>query len=200
MPVRGFDKFREKLPALSGYRIAVLPLFVLLAVAAALEICLTFDGLPATLDSQNISAVLLSFLPLLGVLTVECSGFLLVWQMWIWRNRLKGKYGQTSYQRIFLVGFGGVAWLLTVAVNQYLPFYSFAASFWATSPLQILATPLEAYIGVAAPAVLYVRDAFAAVLLVVGLLMFARALQAFGMDYMAVVYLYFPGGEQDSGE
>jgi protein-S-isoprenylcysteine O-methyltransferase Ste14 len=196
MDVKGYDRFREKLPALSGKKIAMLPVFVIFMIAAAFATCITFDTLPSTLMSSGVDYNILSFFPLFGVLIVMAVGLALVWQMWLWRDRLKARYGPTSYQRVFLLGFGGVAWILFVAVNQFIPFYSYAPGFWAGSPLRFIATPLEAFLGVAGPMVLFLRYALAVVLTVVGLLMAARALQVFGLDYMTVVYLYFPEESQ----
>lgn len=96
MPLKGLDRFRQKLPALSGKKIAILPIFVVLMGAVALLTYLTFDSLPAASDS---SVAITALYPLFGVLLVISVGFVLVWQMWFWRDRLKSKYGQTSYQR-----------------------------------------------------------------------------------------------------
>jgi protein-S-isoprenylcysteine O-methyltransferase Ste14 len=150
---------------------------------------ITFDSLPT---SANSSAVIAALYPLFGVLLAVGIGFVMVWQMWFWRKRLKLKYGQTSYQHIFLVGFGGVIWILTVAVNQFIPYYLFAPTFWANSPLKLLATPIEAFLGVVAPVILIIRYAIAVILFLTGLMMAIRAIQIFGIDYMVVLYLYFP--------
>ncbi len=99
-------------------------------IALALVIFITFDSLPTILSVEEVNGVLLSLFPLFGVLIVEVVGLLLVWQLWFWRNRLKAKYGSVAYQRVFLFGFGGIVWILTVALSEYIPFYSFALSFW----------------------------------------------------------------------
>ncbi len=189
MPIKGVEKFREKLPVLSGKKILILPIYVAIVVATAFAVFAAFDSLPATLNANE---VLPALLPLLGVIVVMAVGLVLVWQMWIWRNRLRKKYGDKAYQHVFLFGFGGIIWILTVAINQYVPFYSLAPTFWAASPLQLLAAPLDTLLGVAAPAVFVLKEALALILLCTGLLMTVRAMQVFGVDYMVVLYLYFP--------
>ena len=161
-------------------------------IAVAFVAYFTFDSMPAILTDSGINAIVLSFFPLFGVMIMESAGFFLVWQLWHWRDHLKAKYGPTSYQRIFLVGFAGILWVITIAVNQYIPYYSFAESFWTSSPLQILALPIETFFGIASSIVFYVKDALAVILFTVGLLTCTRAVQTFGIDYMVVVYLYFP--------
>jgi len=192
MSIKGFDKFREKLPALSGYKITILVLYIVCMIAMAFSVCISFDMLPGLLLPSSAGAVMLSFLPLVGMLLVEGAGFMLVWQMWFQRDRLRAKHSAGAYQRIFPAGFGGILLLLSLTINQYIPYYSFAPEFWAASPLSFLATPLEVFLGSAGQPVLWVRYAVVAVLLVMGILTVVRALQAFGFDYMTLVYMYFP--------
>lgn len=196
MILKGFDKFRKKLPALSGKRIVVFPIYIICMLTIAFETFVTFDTLPNTFMSSGMNLVLLSFFPLFGVILMEIVGFILAGQMWIWRNHLKARYGPTSYQRVFLSGFAGIIFVITIAFNQYIPYYSFAPIFWSSSPLQILATPLETFFGTAGPILFYIKGILAITLLIIGLLTCARAIQVFGVDYMAVVYLYFPEESQ----
>ena len=192
MLINGFDKFRAKVPALSGKKIIVLPIFTVFMASLAFLVYVTFNELPNLLAASGIIKGLLSFFPLFGVIIIEIAGFMLVWQMWLWKDKMKEKYGQTSYQRMFLIGFGGVTWILTVAINQFIPYYSFASAFWTSSPLQVLATPIEMFFGNAGPLVFYLKDVLVVSLSIVGLLMCMRAIQVFGFDYMVVLYLYFP--------
>lgn len=196
MPIKGVDNFRRKIPAFSGKKIVILPIFCICMLTVAFIVYFVFDSLLSILASPAESNFVFAFCPLIGVLIVEIFGFFLVWQMWFRRNSLKAKYGVTSYQRIFLVGFAGVTWLLSISINQFFPFYSFAQDFWATSPLKVLATPLEALFGSYGIEMLFLKYGIAMILLVIGLLMFTRAIQVFGIDYMAVLYLYFPEESQ----
>jgi protein-S-isoprenylcysteine O-methyltransferase Ste14 len=192
MLIKGFNKFREKLPAFSGKKIVILPIYAICMIIIAFLVYVTFDSLPETLAPSGINGNLLSFFPLFGAIIIEITGFILVWQLWFWRDNLKEKYGPTSYQRVFLIGFGGIIWILTVAINQFIPYYSFAPTFWTSSPLQVLATPIETFFGIAGPVMFYFKDALAVLLFIMGFLMCTRAIQVFGFDYMVVIYLYFP--------
>jgi protein-S-isoprenylcysteine O-methyltransferase Ste14 len=192
MQIKGFEKFRKKLPALSGKKMAILPIYAICMIVIAFAVYVTFDSLPAILASSGINEIILSFFPLVGVLIMESAGFLFVWQLWFLRDRLKAKYGPTSYQRVIFVGFAGIVWVLTVAVNQYIPYYLFAQDFWASSSVQVVGTSLETFLSNTAPAVFYVKEVLALILFVFGLLTLVRAIQVFGVDYMAVVYVYFP--------
>jgi protein-S-isoprenylcysteine O-methyltransferase Ste14 len=190
--IKGFDKFRAKVPAFSGKKVILLPIFMIFMASLAFLVYFTFDAFPNLFAASGIIASLLSFFPLFGVVIIEIAGFMLVWQMWLWKDKMKEKYGRKSYQRMFLIGFGGVTWVLTVAINQFIPYYSFAPTFWASSPLQVLATPIETFLGNAGPLIFYLKDVLMVFLSIIGLLMCTRAIQVFGFDYMVVLYLYFP--------
>ena len=88
--IKGVDKFREKLPALSGKKIIILPFYAIFMVALAFVIYVTFDSLPATFAASG-NELFLSFCPLIGTIIIEGVGFSLVWQLWLWRDRLKAK-------------------------------------------------------------------------------------------------------------
>ena len=136
--IKGFDKFREKLPILSGKKIAIIPIYIICISTITFLICTSFYTLPELLMSSGTSMILLSFFPFFGVLLVEIFGFLFAWQMWLWRNRLKEKYGPTSYQRIVFSGFAGIIMIITLAFNQYIPYYSYAPTFWASPPFSFV--------------------------------------------------------------
>ncbi len=184
--MKGLDKFREKIPAFSGNRILMLPAYFLLVIAAALSVLIAFDFLPA---GHGVNPVLATLAPLLGELIVGSLGFMLIFQMWHWRKKLKAKYKALSYQHIFIAGFTGVLCVISLAANMFIPFWAFAPGFWAGS---WLATPIEAYAGAFAVALFWARLALALAIVLTGIAMMLRALLTFGFDYMAVIYLYFP--------
>jgi protein-S-isoprenylcysteine O-methyltransferase Ste14 len=192
MELKGLSKFTEKIPWLSGKKIVLVPVFFILVMAAGLLILMVFDAIPGWLVSSGLNYTFLSLFPLIGELLIGVAGLLLVYQMWSRRDRLKAKYGRSSYQRIFPVGLTGITFVLSIAVSLYIPFLSFSPAFWIKPPFQILAQPLESFIPVISYIILPVRMVLAAFFLVTGLATVIRSLQTFGLDYMTLVYLYFP--------
>lgn len=151
-----------------------------------------FDSLPGKLESSGMNRILFSFFPLIGELVVSIVGLALVYQMWFWRKRLKAAYGPLSYQHIFLVGFAGVACLMSLSVNQFICSWSFPSSFWTHSPLAFLTVLPEEYWRSFGAVISWVRIPLAVFFFGLGIAMVIRSLQTFGLDYMAVIYLYFP--------
>lgn len=196
MRLKGLIKFREKIPWFSGKKILILPIYFILVFIASILVMIWFDSVPGRVISSQVNLIGLALSPLIGELVIATIGFLLVYQMWFWREKLKAKYGQLSYQRIFLVGFTGVLCVLSLGINLYIPFWLFSPSFWMQSPLQLLVQPIEFFIPLAGPIIFWIRMVFAVFFLIMGIGMAVRSLQIFGFDYMTVVYLYFPEESQ----
>ena len=192
MKLKGIEKFREKIPWFAGKRIIIVPLYFLILMSLSLLVMIWFYSLPEMTLSSGINSVIASLFPLFGELLIAIVGFLIVYQMFSWRDRMKAKYSQLSYQRMIPIGAGGVVLVLSLSINLFLHYWSFSPTFWSTSPLRFLTLPLETFAYGAEPIVFWVRMLLAAFLLAVGIVMIIRSLQTFGFDYMGVVYLYFP--------
>lgn len=190
--LKGFDKFRAKVPYLSGRKIVFLPIFALILISLVLSELSAIYSLPGILSSYGINEILLALLPAIGLLTIEIIGFALVFQMWRLRDRFKAKYGPNSYSRALPLGLLGVFHIFMLSFNQFIPYYRFSPSFWSSSTLSILATPLYSLMGPWAYSVSVITTALSLLLLLFAFVMIIRALLTFGFDYMTLVYLYFP--------
>jgi protein-S-isoprenylcysteine O-methyltransferase Ste14 len=192
MKIKGIEKFREKIPMLGGKKIFFLPAYWFLILTSSLLVMRGFDALPGKLASSGMSRILCSFMPLLGVAIMSVVGLMLVWQMWFWRKRLRSACGALSYQRIALVGFAGVACVMSLSVHQYFCPLFFPRSFWLDAPLGFLTVTPEAFFGSWSALIWGIRIFLAACFFMLGIGMVLRSVQTFGLDYMAVIYLYFP--------
>jgi len=192
MKIKGADKFLEKIPKFSGKKIIILPLYVIFVFAISLIIQLYFDFLPTIIPSEGILGYLNVLFPILGVTLMGSLAIFLIYQMWYHRNRLKAKFGPLSYQKVFLVGFGGVVVIFSIVAHNFIPFYLGDISFWSQFPFRVFITPLTSYITPIALTLEYVRLFLGGFICVLGLIMIFRAIETFGIDYMTVIYLYFP--------
>lgn len=192
MKLKGLDKFLEKIPKFSGKKIVFLPLYLLSVLIVSLLIQLLFDILPTILVIDGILGFLIPWFPVFGVLMMGIIAIFLIFQMWYHRDRLKSKYGQLSYQKIFLAGFGGVVIIFSVVIHNYIAFYTWNIGFWSQFPYSLLTTPLSSYFSPMALFFEYLRLICGLFLGILGIIMSIRALFTFGFDYMTVIYLYFP--------
>ena len=188
MQLKGFQAFRAKVPGLAGARIAILHTIVF--TMFALSICLTIAAY-AMPSIQGVSPLLAGLAPLIVYLFIGSTGFSLASLMWRCRAGMKAKYGPLAYQRMLPIGLAGIVWVLTLSFDLYVPFFMTLSS-WADSPLRVLVLPLDAYLGAVGGVVYALRILFGLILLFLGVSMSLRSVATFGLDYLAVVYLYFP--------
>lgn len=192
MKLKGLDKFLEKIPKFSGKKIILLPLYVLSVLIASLFFQFLFDDLPTILPTDGLLGFFLPWFPVFGVFIIGIIAIFLIYQMWFYRDRFKAKYGQLSYQKVFLAGFGGVIVIFSIVIHTYIAFYRWNVGFWTQFPYSLFTTPLSSYLSPIALFFEYLRLICGVFLGILGLLMAIRAVFTFGFDYMTVIYLYFP--------
>ncbi|MEJ2294345.1 MAG: hypothetical protein P8Y23_06200, partial [Candidatus Lokiarchaeota archaeon] len=146
LKLKGIDKFLERIPKFSGKKIIILPIYVLVIFSLGLMLQIYFDVLPSMITVSGLLGSFTIIFPVMGVLIIGFMVIFLVYQMWSRRKRLKAKYGQLSYQKIFLVGFAGVILLFSIVVNNFIAFYNCNPSFWTQLPFFIFVIPLTSYI------------------------------------------------------
>ncbi|MDD1778687.1 MAG: hypothetical protein LUQ65_11020 [Candidatus Helarchaeota archaeon] len=192
MKPKGFDKFREKLPALRGKRFVLLPIFTLSWVILIFLALFGFLRLSTDITLQ-ISGINFNWLvPILGFLLIEFGGLLLAFQMWYWRDRMKAKYQQTAYQRIFFFGWTGILCMIFLGFFQIVPLIFSNPSLNSIDSIRFFNQPLSQFWFADTAIFDIIRIISGITIAVVGVATVARALLTFGIDYMTVVYLYFP--------
>ncbi|MHA2290221.1 MAG: methyltransferase family protein [Promethearchaeota archaeon] len=183
------DRFLAKIPAFSGFKIIFLIIYVILVIFINISILRFFSSVPIIFPELGIYSL---FFPILGFILMEIIGLLLVYQLWARRVSFKERYGALSYQRVLLAGFGGVSIILSLAVFNIASFLIWQDPQWPNSSLQFLVTPLLSLIPNFELFFNIFRYFFSIFFILIGLLIVIRAVQIFGFDYMAVIYLYFP--------
>ncbi|MGV9172997.1 MAG: methyltransferase family protein [Promethearchaeia archaeon] len=192
MKLKGLSKFREKTPALAGKKIYLLFFYAIAVVISSLLLQFFFDNLPLIVATDGFIALLSVVFPILGVLLRLCIGLVLIYQVWYRRERLKARYEHLAYQKIFLVGFGGVLILITVVVYNVITIFRWQDPFWSQQPFSFFTVALTSLIPAGENLFPLLRMIIGVLTIILGISMVIRALFTFGIDYMAVVYLYFP--------
>ncbi len=192
LKLKGINKFLEKIPKFSGKKIIILPIYCIFVLILSLLIQIYFDLLPTIISVESALGYFTVLFPVLGVTLMGIIALFLVYQMWYHRDRLKAKYGQLSYQKVFLAGFGGVIIIFSIVIHSLIPFYLWDLNLWSQFPFSIFVTPLTSYITPISLLLGYIRFILGGFFCLLGLMMIFRAIETFGIDYMTVVYLYFP--------
>jgi protein-S-isoprenylcysteine O-methyltransferase Ste14 len=142
-----------------------------------------------TPSNTNVWSVLI---PISVIIVTEAISILLVYQMWLWRVRLKTKFGKISYQKIVFVGFAGIIGKINLAFNNLIPIQILKPSVWENPPLSMFSLPISLTLGWNWELVSIIRWVIGGIIAVIGIMTIIRSVLTFGFDYMAVVYLYFP--------
>jgi len=133
-----------------------------------------------------------AFIPILGVMLFEIFGVLMADLMWFLRDKMKAKFNSGAYQRMLFVGLLGIVTLIFLAFTSFFPLGSVGSQIWINEPFSLWVTSFTSLIGGNWIVLDIIRWIIGVLLFITGLLTVFRAFFTFGIDYMAVVYVYFP--------
>ena len=192
MMLKGIDKLHEKLPAYPGKRLLILPLKGIGVALVVYLLLIALDILPRLLSSVVILNLLEPFLPLLGSIIVFAIAYSLIGQVWSARDKMKAEYGNLAYQMVIQRGLIGVFLMASLLFHQFTSIRSLPpeppinelTTQWSQSLLPLIGIPSEWDV--------LLRIGVSAIIFILGLLTVRSAVLTFGLDYMGVVYLYFP--------
>jgi protein-S-isoprenylcysteine O-methyltransferase Ste14 len=192
MKLKGIDKLREKLPGYPGMRIAILPATGLLVLVLGLVFMVTMDTISRLLPSIPALTELEPLLPVIGSIICMGTGISLVRQLWTKREKAKAELGELAYQRMVPRGLFGVFLVFATLMHSFVSVRSLPPG----PPVNEITTQLSksflSMVGVPLAVDMGLRIAGGGFFLLLTILTVQRALFTFGLDYMIVVYLYFP--------
>lgn len=192
MKIKGIDRFRDHLPDYPGKKIRFF--CILSAISAFLSIffMLLMDGIFRIFLSGDLLLILSPFGPIFGVGIMEFTGYFLVYLFWKKKDKLLQKLANEAYQKALISALIGIPIVLTLMIHIYLPIdliipissMDFITRFLSRSMTEVV-------IGINFFEIL-IRLIISFILLIIGLTTIFRSLNVFGIDYMALVYVYYP--------
>ncbi|MFX1482661.1 MAG: methyltransferase family protein [Promethearchaeota archaeon] len=190
--MKGMDKLREKLPAYPGKRLAILPLRALLTGILGYAFLIILSVTPRFFPSNDLLRAIEPVLPLVGSVLLAAFALWLIWGLWNKRIEMKEQYGDLAYQKMINRGLSGVFLIPSIVFLAF----TLSRSFPTDSPVNPITTQLSTsllyLLGNPLGIELWVRMILSFILLILGMLTVRSALLTFGLDYMAVVYLFYP--------
>ncbi|MHA2379944.1 MAG: methyltransferase family protein [Candidatus Thorarchaeota archaeon] len=192
MHLKGIDKFREKIPKYSGWRAAALGVLLLLAFVTGLTLMLLADSLARIYPHIPVFVLIEPILPILGVLMCELVAFRLVWGVWHHREEYVAEFGDLAYQRVIPRGLFGISWVLAICFHIYVPMDTLPTGVPVNPITVTFSRSILLLLGVPVEFDLAIRVLGSLILIILGSLTARSALLTFGIDYMALVYLYYP--------
>ena len=192
MEMKGLEKVREHLPNYPGKRIALIPLIGFIASIIGYAFLLILDVLPRLFSEIAFLVMIEPILPLIGSIFIAALALWLIGSVWNKRDSMKEKLGDLAYQKMFPRGF------MRVFLVPPLVFHAFTSirSLPPIPPVNdltiLFSQSLLPLFGAASEIDLLFRIGVSGILIIIGALIVRSAFITFGVDYMAVLYLYFP--------
>ena len=190
--LKGYDKLREKLPTYHGRRIIIIPIFfgIFFSLGIFFQIFLYF--MSRTFPNNTFFYLIGPILPFFGPILLMSTGLFFVSRIWSKKEKLLLRSKTTAYQKGFLYGMIGIPFVLSTIFHAYLPIETLLT----TNPINPLASFFSSSLLVMVPGFeeyeIIVRIMCGSLFFIIGLLTIIQALLTFGIDYMAVVYVYYP--------
>jgi protein-S-isoprenylcysteine O-methyltransferase Ste14 len=192
MHLKGVDKLREKLPGYAGKRMLLLPILALLSFLIGLIFLLFLDILPIFFPNFTLLHIIEPVLPVIGTATSGIIGFILVSQMWYRKETLLKKNNELAYEKAFMYAVIAIPQIIAIICHAYLPIGLLSSKSPLNDMTMALSSSLLPFITTKNYFALLVHIIGSVILFLLGLLIVFRALFTFGIDYMGLVYLYYP--------
>ncbi len=196
MELKGWDKLKEKIPKYLGWRAIGLSALLLLAFVIAFTLMVLIDSVARIFPHVFVLALCEPILPVLGVLLCQLIAFRSIWSVWNKRDRFVTELGALAYQKVFPRAIFGVSWIFAICIHIYVPIEALPAGTPANPLTAMLSQSLLSFLVIPVgfdPAIRVIVSFF---FIIIGMLTIRSALFTFGVDYMALVYLYYPAESQ----
>jgi len=190
--LKGLDKLREKLPAYPGNRIGILPLRGAVAGLFGYIFLIVLSIIPRLFSDITLLGWIEPILPIAGGIFVAALALWLIWSLWNRRDQMKQQYGELAYQKMIPRGVTGVFLVPSLVFLAFTSIRSLPPGPPVNEITRMWSWSLLSFIGVPAMIDIWFRIIVSGVLIILGALTVRSALLTFGLDYMTVVYLYFP--------
>lgn len=192
LQLKGIDKLREKLPAYSGRKILQLARRAALGGLLAYLFLVILDISPRVFSDITPLVIIEPFLSIFGTFFIAALGIWLIWGLWNKKDQMKELHGELAYQKMIPRGTTGIAMIISLV------FYAFTSirSLPPGPPINDLtiqwSQSLLPLLGIAPEIEQWIRVILSGILIMMAMLTVRSAILTFGLDYMMVVYLYFP--------
>lgn len=192
MKLKGMEKLREKTPGYPGKKIALLPLRGLVVAILAYFFLIFIDILPRLFPDIYLLVLLEPILPVLGSLIIGALAVWLIAIIWTQRDKMKSEYGDLAYQKMIPKGVMGVMIVPSVIFHAFTSIRSLPPGPPVNDLTIQFSRSLLPLLGITGQLDIWIRLILTGIFMVVGLLVVRSSIMTFGIDYMTVVYLYFP--------
>lgn len=190
--MKGSEKIREKLPGYQGKRILKFMIVAVITFLSSLTFQLVADSLPRILIDVPILQFLAPLTPIFGSLIVVIIGFMIVYSFWRVKVKYLNKFGELAYQKAFKFVVTGVPMVISIVIHSFFPTDLIVPYRESQNLSWYLATPISDIFLNFSVVCLSIRLALGFLFVGLGFAVIRKALKIFGIDYMGLVYVYYP--------
>jgi len=192
MHLNGIEKLREKLPDYPGNRIGIIPLRGFIGTILGYFFMIFLDVSPRVFIDIPFLSTIEPYLPFIGTIIVGGIGLLLIRRIWDLRDERKLEYGDLAYQKMIPTGVVGVFLIPPIVFHAFTSIRSLPPGPPVNELTSLWSQSLFSMIGIPSEIDLVLRLGISLIFIIIGGLLVRSAIMTFGIDYMTVVYLYFP--------
>jgi protein-S-isoprenylcysteine O-methyltransferase Ste14 len=189
--MKGMDKLREMLPDYPGKKKVRFVFYVVIVIFTTLLMQLVADSLPQLFPIINFLQILAPFTPIIGSAIILSVGLVIVYNYWRVKEKLLNSYGNKAYQKSFKNVIVGIPMVFSFIIHSFFP----SDLLSQTHPNQlawILGIPITSLIPSLSEIFFVIRIVLWIFFLGLGLCIIWRSLEIFGLDNMALIYVYYP--------
>ena len=190
--LKGVDKLREKLPDYPGGKIWRLPLIAFVGGLLGYAFLISLDVVARVFIDITILGLIEPFMPILGGGFIVALALWLIWGLWNKNKQMKEIHGDLAYQMMIPRGATGVALGVALVFHVFTSIRSLPPGPPVSDLTIQWSQSLLPLIGIAPEIEVWIRIVISLVLTILGMLTIRSAILTFGIDYMTVVYLFFP--------
>ena len=190
--MKGLEKLKEKLPNYQGKRLLRFMIIVAIIILSSLAFQLFVDSLPRIFSGVTLLQTIAPLTPIIGSLIILIIGFILVYSFWSSRDNFLNIYGDLAYQKAFKFVVTGVPMVITVIIHSFFP-TDFIVPYQDNQNLSwFLGTPITEILLPPSIICFFIRLSSCVLFVGLGMAVVRKALKIFGIDYMGLVYVYYP--------
>ncbi len=190
--MKGLDELKERLPDYQGKKLRLFLVIAFSSFIISIVFQLIMDSLPRIFPDIAILRLIAPLTPIIGPLLVLFIGLMIVRSFWKIRDKYISKYGAKAYQKAFRLVAIGVPIVISVVVHSIIPTDLIARYGETDVYSSYLGNPISEFLLDFPPLFLYIRIALFFIFLLLGLITVFKALHIFGLDNMALVYVFYP--------
>jgi protein-S-isoprenylcysteine O-methyltransferase Ste14 len=144
------------------------------------------------LSNIVILQLLAPFFPIFGSLIILSIGFTLIHSFWRLRDKYLSVYGELAYQKAFKLVVTSIPMIISVVIHSFFP-SDFLVLFRDSQNLNwFLAYPFLDFFLNSSMITLAIRLIFFLLFVSNMMVLMSKILKVFGIDYMGLVYVYYP--------